>query len=119
MLLRYLAAFGLTLAVEVPIYVVSLTQAADVRWRRALVAAIGVNVVTHPALWWGLRPFAHHHGYAGAAIAAELLVCVVEWLLLVAWTRRPGRTRVDLLVLAAASLAANAASVLAGLLVLT
>jgi hypothetical protein len=117
MLPAYLGAFALTLAVEVPIYIVALTAGAGVRPSRAAVAAFGVNVITHPALWWSLRAWTAGPAYPWILPGAEVAVCVVEWLLLVWWTRTPERTRADLLLLAAASVAANAASTLAGLLI--
>lgn len=116
MLHGYLPAFAVTLLVEVPVYLAALTLAAGVRWRRAVLMAIGVNVVTHPLLWWTLRPLTASPAYPYLFLGAELTACLVEWALLVAWTRRPGRTPGDLAVLAAASVTANAASVLAGLL---
>ncbi|HKD96343.1 MAG TPA: hypothetical protein VKB69_01960 [Micromonosporaceae bacterium] len=116
MLPAYLGAFALTLAVEVPVYVVALTALVGTGWARATVIAVGVNVVTHPALWWGLRPLAARPAYPALLAAAELVVCVVEWALLVVLTRRPGRTRADLALLGAVAVAANAASTLAGLL---
>jgi hypothetical protein len=105
-LLEYLLAFGLTLVVEVPIYVVALTAAAGVGWRRSVAAGVLVNVATHPALWFTLR--AHPGWFA----PAEAFVCVVEWLLLGALTGRRGP------IILVASICANSASALAGILLL-
>jgi hypothetical protein len=116
MLPAYLGAFALTLAVEVPVYVAVLTALAGLGRAPAALAAVGVNVVTHPALWWGLRPLAGRPSYPWLLCAAEVAACLVEWGLLVAWTRRPGGTRAGVGVLGAAAVAANAASLLAGLL---
>jgi len=116
MLPAYLGAFALTLAVEVPVYVVVLAALTGLGRAPAALAAVGVNVVTHPALWWGLRPFAARPAYPYLLCAAEAVVCLVEWGLLVAWTRRPGGTRAGMAVLGLAVVAANAASTLAGLL---
>lgn len=114
MLLSYARAFGVTLLVEVPIYVVILTTGAAVRRGRAVLMAIGVNVLTHPALWWSLQPVSGRAAYPQILTGAEIAVCVVEWALLVWWTRT--RDRGDLLLLGAASVAANAASTLVGML---
>jgi hypothetical protein len=114
MLLSYARAFGVTLLVEVPVYVAILTGAARVRRGRAVLMAVGVNVATHPALWWSLRPLSGRAAYPQIVTGAEIAVCVVEWALLVWWTRN--RTPGDLLLLGAASVAANAASTLVGAL---
>lgn len=109
---RYLAALALTLAVEVPLYATLLSWGWRVRWRRAVLVAAGVNLVTHPPLWWLLLPLATHPGYGWFLLGAEAAVCAAEWLLLASWLRR----RWDPLLLVLA-VAANAASVLAGLLI--
>jgi hypothetical protein len=113
MVSTYLGALGLTLVVEVPLYVVALTTAAGVGWRRAVAMAVGVNAITHPIAWWSLRPFDARSSYPIVLIGVELVVCVVEWLLLVAWSRR---VRSDIALLAVVSVGANAASTLIGLL---
>lgn len=115
MLPAYLGALALTLAVELPVYVAVLAGARVASWSRSLAAGVGVNLVTHPVLWWGLRPFADRPGYPWIVAPAEVAVCAAEFGLLVWWL--PVRTRADLILLAAASVAANAASTLAGLLV--
>ena len=46
----YLLALALTLAVEVPIYVLALRVARLLPIRRAVVIAVGVNVATHPVV---------------------------------------------------------------------
>jgi hypothetical protein len=114
MLPAYLGALAVTLAVEVPVYVVALTALADVGRARAVLVAVGVNVVTHPALWWGMRPLTARPSYPCLLAGAELAACAVEWALLVACTRGPGRARPAAL-LGAVAVAANAASMLAGL----
>lgn len=107
----YLSALALTLLVEVPVYVAALTVSARVRPARAGAAALMVNCVTHPPLWWFLAhvPAADYWGYFAAAEAA---VCVVEALLLRRMLRLKGP------VPYAASVTANAASVIAGLLLI-
>ncbi|MCM2423670.1 hypothetical protein [Streptomyces sp. RKAG293] len=107
----YLFALALTLLVEVPVYVAALTVPARVRPARAGAAALMVNCVTHPPLWWFLAhvPAADYWAYFAAAEAA---VCVVEALLLRRLLRLTGP------VPYAASVTANAASVIAGLLLI-
>jgi len=94
----YLAALGLTLLVEVPVYVLALRRAA-------LIPAVAVNLATHPLLWlWlGSSPS------IGALVAAELAAWTVECGLLCAWLRSRPATIV------AATVLANALSCLAGL----
>jgi hypothetical protein len=112
MLPSYARAFALTLGVEVPVYIVVLSAGAGVRWPSAALLALGVNVATHPVTWFSLRRLTDRAVYPYAFLGAELAVCAAEWLLLVGWSRR----RPDLALLAAASVTANAASALAGLL---
>ncbi len=95
----YAAALGLTLLIEVPVYVAVLG-------RRALIPAVAVNLLTHPLLWLWLGSSAH----VGAFAAAELTAWSVEFGLLWGWLRR------DPIVVGAATVLANALSCLAGLL---
>lgn len=106
----YVLAFGLTLLVEVPLYVVALRTAGQIRLISALRAALVVNCLTHPLLWWFLSdpPAA----YSLAVGVSEVLVWLAEALLL-----RYGLGLRGPLPYAAA-LTANAASILAGLLLL-
>jgi hypothetical protein len=96
-----------TLAVEVPLYVaalVALTLAAPLR---AALLAGAVNLLTHPARWWALdsRP------PIGRVAAGEIVVWAVEaGVLWLALRREP-------VVLLVVSAGANAASILAGVLV--
>ncbi|SFF32191.1 hypothetical protein SAMN05216251_111185 [Actinacidiphila alni] len=109
----YPLVLALTLLVEVPCYVAAVTAAAPapVRPRRTALAAVMVNCVTHPPLWWFLRQ-AHGAAYWPAFAVAEAAVCAVEGLLLGRLLRLRGQLPY------AASVAANCASVIAGLLVL-
>jgi hypothetical protein len=102
----WLAAFGLTVAVELPVYVAGLTALRLLSWGRAVVAGLAVNVATHPVLWWFLS------GHPRRWIGAELVVCAVEALMLFGAVRR------DPVVLLFLSVAANATSLLAGLLLI-
>jgi hypothetical protein len=100
----YPTALLITLAVEVPVYAVVLRFARLLPGWRGVAAAVGVNVVTHPPLWWVVS------AHPGWLVAAEACVVVVEagllWLL-------AGRRDARLLLVTA--VAANTASVLAGI----
>lgn len=107
-MLRYPAALALTLAVEIPVYAAALRWGWAAPVRRAVLCALGVNLATHPLLWWLLAPWTGREAYPLVLVFAELAVCGAEAVLL-AW--RLGRRDPLLAVLA---VAANAASVLAG-----
>jgi hypothetical protein len=110
-LLRYLVALGLTLAVEVPLYTLWLWSALSVPAGRAARLAVGVNLVTHPVLWWSLALWHVDRSVYPFVLAwAEIVACVVEWALL-RW--RIGRDTVPLALIV---VGVNAASLAAGLL---
>src|SRR6266508_4602033 len=109
-LLSWLAALALTLAVEVPLYASVLRLAWGIRLRDAAGLGAAVNALTHPVLWWSLAPWTGRPWYPWLVAGAEVVVCAVEWLALAVLVRR------DRLALAALSLGANAASVLAGII---
>lgn len=119
----YPLAFALTLLVEVPVYTVVLAGCGTVRPGRAAAAALVVNCATHPVLWWVLGRFAAGPAaaYWTAFALAEAAVCAIEALLLGRPPARPLRSPapLPLPLRAAASLTANAASLLAGLLLAT
>jgi hypothetical protein len=104
----WLWAFGLTEAVEVPIYLALLR----LPWPRRLGAAFGTSALTHPCVWFVLPgllvPLISYWGYLAVAesfaILLEALVCRS---LGAPWPRA-----------FTASLVANAASCCVGLLVL-
>jgi hypothetical protein len=102
--LAYPLALALTLAVEVPVYAFSLRQARVLSFRRAAALGVLVNLLTHPALWYGLS-------WAGPAwlVPAEAAVVLAEALALWLILRR------DPALLLLVSLFANTASALAGL----
>jgi hypothetical protein len=101
-------ALLLTLAVEVPLYVLALAALNVATIGKAALLGTVVNLLTHPLLWWALAP----RPSAGALWTAEAAVVVVEAAVLWATVRRyPG-------LLLVASLGANAASVLIGLVFL-
>jgi hypothetical protein len=101
-----LAAFALTLAVELPWYVTGLVFLVSVRWWVALALGIGVNACTHPLLWWVLAP----NPTLPHTLLAEIVVVVAEAALLAVAVRR------DLALLALLSVGANASSLLVGML---
>jgi hypothetical protein len=109
-MLPYPAALALTLAVELPVYAVALRRGWGVSWRRALWCALGVNLATHPLLWWLLAPWTGLPAYPMIMIFAEAAVCGAEAALLAWWLRRRDP------LLAVLAVAANAASVAAGLI---
>jgi hypothetical protein len=107
----YPAAFALTLLVEIPVYAAAIVLASPAGIRRTAAAALMVNCVTHPLLWWFLRQV-QGGAYWPAFAAAETAVCLAEGALMARWLRLRG------IVPYAASVAANASSVLAGILLL-
>jgi len=109
----YPAALLLTLAVEAPLYAAALRLGWRLAWWRGVAPALLVNALTHPVLWSLLAARPGHGGYPLLLAVAEVGVCVVEWAVLALVLRRD---RGALLVVCAG---VNAASVLAGLLLLT
>ncbi len=103
-------AFVLTLLVEVPLYTLALRAGWGWPVWRGIVAALAVNALTHPVLWYALAPHRHATAYPLLLVVAEAAVVLVEWAVLAAVTRR------DRLALAVVCAGVNAASVLAGLL---
>ncbi|MDG6109054.1 hypothetical protein Daura_50420 [Dactylosporangium aurantiacum] len=98
-------ALLLTLAVEVPLYVLALTALRLATWRRAVPLGVVVNLLTHPVLWWALAP----RPSPAALWTAEAVVVLAEAAMLWLACRR------DPAVLLVTSLGANAASVFIGL----
>jgi len=111
MLPRYLLALAVTLAVEVPLVTLALVGLWRVPLRRAVTAAVAVNLATHPVLWWSLAPWTDRPWYPAAVVVAEILACVVEFALL---ARVLGTDRRLLAVLC---VGVNAASLAAGLFI--
>lgn len=111
----YFVALGLTLLTEVPLYVAALSMVGRIPPVRAAVAGVMVNCVTHPPLWW----FLHHYvsGTAAAYWTALALAEAVVWLVEALLLRYGLRLRGPLPY--AASLTANAGSLLAGMLLLS
>jgi len=105
----YPLALALTLAVEVPVYVVALRAAGLLTGWRALAVAVAANLATHPLVWAVLLRFgsAYWPTFAVAEAAAWLAETVAVFL----------AVRRDAVLIALTALVANAASCLAGLLV--
>ncbi|EFL24512.1 hypothetical protein SSOG_04226 [Streptomyces himastatinicus ATCC 53653] len=115
----YALALGLTLLVEVPLYSAALPALGRVRPGRALIAAVLVNCLTHPVLWWfltsGFPSAARATGTTSAAYPVALSLSEgVVWLAEALLLRYGLRLRGPLPY--AVALTANAASLLLGLL---
>ncbi|MGP3989600.1 hypothetical protein [Streptomyces sp. 3N207] len=114
----YALALGLTLLVEVPVYSVALRALGRVSAGRALTAALLVNCLTHPPLWWFLTS-----GFPGGAPAAGTTSAAYPVLLLLSeaavWLAETLLLRYGLGLRGplpyALSLTANTASLLLGL----
>lgn len=107
----WLLAFLATVVIETPV-VVWLTR--DLLERRsALGLALGLQCLTHPALWFGVPRFQPHWLWVACA---ELGVVLVEAIALGLFLRRAGAAReVAIRRGAAVSLFANSVSALIGL----
>lgn len=109
-LLAYLGALGLTLALEIPVVAWVLRRSP---WQRILPAVVVANLLSHPALHFALPLILPPHPKGPFVLVGELLVFAFEAALFAAWVRpRPWPLAL------AASAAANLASFAAGLLVL-
>lgn len=106
MLTSYATAFALTLLIEVPFWVAALVALRLTRPPRAVALAVAVNLATHPALWWFLTT---NQPSPGTTLAAECVVVFAEWGLAALALRR------EAALPAVVSVGANAASYLAGL----
>lgn len=108
-------ALALTLAIEVPVWVVLGHLAAGVSWARAIVVGVAVNVVSHPLLWFVLLPALE------AATRSTLVALALGEL--VVWGLEAGMawfaTRRAPVVWLAVSASANLVSLGAGTLLLT
>ena len=86
--MSWLLAFGLTLAIEVPIYAWGLRL--WIRPLRGAAVGVGVNVATHPLLWFGLAGLRLDGApYWLITGGAEIAVVLAEAALVVAVVR-PG-----------------------------
>jgi hypothetical protein len=101
----YPLALVITLAVEIPVYLLVFRFAGILAGWRAFAAAVGVNLATHPLAWWLLS------SHPGWLVPVEAAVVAVEAALLFSLVRR------EPALLALTALVANAGSLLAGLAV--
>lgn len=80
-MLRWLAAFAITQAVEVPVYA---RAQPDRAWPRRLLVAFGGSALTHPIVWF-VAPRVVQGSWVAMAIAAETFAVVAEALWLFAF----------------------------------
>ena len=107
-------AFGLTLLVETPVYVLGLRRVFGVRGAGAL--SVGLNVLTHPIAWTVIM--AAREPFPAVFACVEAVVVLVEGLLLrIASQTRIARSSMSLGDAMALSFAANGMSAAIGLLV--
>jgi hypothetical protein len=112
-IVAYLGAFGLTLAIELPLYVLGLRLLVGVDSGKSLTAGLLGNLASHPLIWFGLYPsLLGEFGLLPTTIIVELFAMLVEWLIV---SRAYGALSSRLLV---ASLLANASSFVFGRIVL-
>ena len=104
--LSWLVAFALTQLIEVPILA---AWARDRPWPARIAIAFGASAITHPILWFVIRPLLAPISYPAYVVIGELFAVLVE----AYYLRRLG-VRDALL----ASVSANAASWLFGRLLL-
>jgi hypothetical protein len=105
----YLAALGLTLLIEIPVYASVLRSGLSVSARRGLAAGAAVNLISHPLAFLIVMPaLARPLGFFAALVVIEAGVWVLESALLWLWLRR------DLDLLSLAALLANAVSLAVG-----
>lgn len=74
---EYLVSFALTLMIEA-----AVAAALGLRSRRSLLALVGANLITHPALWLaapGPAPLVVAEAAAAANLASFLAGIVVLW----------------------------------------
>jgi hypothetical protein len=106
----YVAALGLTLLIEMPVYASVLRCGLTISARRGLGAGAAVNLISHPLAFLIVMPaLARPLGFFPALVLIEAGVWVLESALLWLWLRR------DLDLLGLAGLLANAVSLAVGL----
>lgn len=109
---QWIVAFAITCLVELPYYALWLRGRVTPFWK-VFVIAFALQVSTHPALWYVFPQFEPRWAYV---LVAELCVWTVEAGLLLAVLRsKPTFWRAAGIAMAA-SLTANAASTVVGLL---
>jgi hypothetical protein len=107
--MSYLVALGLTLAIELPIYVALLRFGLKAAPGRALALALASNLLTHPLVWFVTPAIPGEiSGFELALTVAEVLAMIAEALVL----RMGIRQRFSRLLIV--SFVANAASLIVG-----
>lgn len=79
---QYAVAAGLTLVIELPVYLACAIGLEWAGWSRAVAGAVGVNLVTHPLLY----TVTLHRGPLILGVA-EVVATAVEGALLAWWWR--------------------------------
>ena len=75
----YAGALGLTLAIEVPVYVVALRLSTPCTWRAGIVLALAVNLVSHPLAFLVVEPALRRClGTDAALVITEVAVVLGE-----------------------------------------
>ena len=110
----WLTAFVWTCAIELPIYVGFLRRYFG-RWWAPVLVAMGLNITTHPVLWFVVPQF---QPYWKWVVCAELGVWVTETLLCTAVLSRMTSWRSALLQGALTAFVANLVSTLVGFYVI-
>jgi hypothetical protein len=106
----YVAALGLTLLIELPVYASVLRGSLRIDAHRGLAAGAAVNLISHPLAFLVVMPaVARSLGFFPALVVIEAGVWVLESALLWLWLRR------DLDLLSLAALLANGVSLAVGL----
>jgi hypothetical protein len=106
----YLAALGLTLLIEMPVYAGLLRCGPRINAQRGLAAGAAVNLISHPVAFLIVMPaLVRPLGFFPALVVIEAGVWVLESALLWLWLRR------DLDLLSLAALLANTVSLAVGL----
>jgi hypothetical protein len=105
------SSFLWTLGLEIPLYVLLLRGPLGL-WRAALLA-LGVNLLTHPALWFLMPQF---HPWWLWLLVGELGVFAVEALLLAWALRLRGDAQRAVFLPIVASACANSVSAVMGLI---
>lgn len=106
--MSYTTALGLTLVIELPVYMVALTRWAARRWQEAMVTGLVVNLISHPIAFLAVYPVLEDLvGGAAALVVTELAVVIGEAAML-------SLRRVPPSVAFATSACANVASLVLG-----
>ncbi len=104
MTLLWLAAFAWTIAIELPVYTMTLHRHAR-SWQRLCGLVLAVNAVSHPVLWFVFPKLSPYWVYV---LAGEACVIAIEAAILFVAIR-------NLRVAIVASVAANVVSTIVGL----